>query len=70
MYISIAIISAALYRWLLKKENGRRDQGERDEVIIGVNEKREDLLKNGCYQNLEEVKREKGDRWSGYRYIL
>ncbi|KAI0766048.1 major facilitator superfamily domain-containing protein [Irpex lacteus] len=46
MYISIAIISAALYRWLLKKENGRRDR------------KREDLLKNGCYPTSRKSRRE------------
>ncbi|KAI0091669.1 MFS general substrate transporter [Irpex rosettiformis] len=69
MYISITIVCAILYRWLLKRENARRDRGERDEVItVGLNEDKEDLLKNGCYSSVEEAKREKGDWWSGYRY--
>lgn len=70
MYIGIATISSITYRVLLKRENGRRDRGERDEVIVGVNDNREDLLKNGRYASVDEAKREKGDRWSGYRYTL
>ncbi|KAI0769158.1 MFS general substrate transporter [Irpex lacteus] len=71
MYIGIAIISAIAYRWLLKKENDRRDRGERDEVIVGVNEDRKDLeAKNGKFESVVEAKREKGDGWSGYRYTL
>ncbi|KAI0091563.1 MFS general substrate transporter [Irpex rosettiformis] len=70
MYICIAIISALVYRSLLKRENERRDRGERDEVIAGKNENRDDLVKNGCYGSIDEAKREKGDRWSGYRYEL
>lgn len=70
MYIGIALISAFVYRFMLKRENDRRDRGERDEVIEGVNEDREDLLKNGRYANVLEAKREKGDKWSGYRYTL
>ncbi|KAI0339597.1 MFS general substrate transporter [Trametopsis cervina] len=70
MYIGIAIICAIAYRTLLKRENDRRDRGERDEVIVGVNEDREDLLVNGRFESVEEAKREKGDGWSGYRYTL
>lgn len=70
MYIGIALISAVAYRMLLKRENDRRDRGERDEVIEGVNDDREDLLKNGRFANVQEAKREKGDQWSGYRYTL
>lgn len=70
MYIVIALICAALYRFFLKRENERRMRGERDEVIEGVNDDREDLAKNGRYASVEEAKREKGDEWSGYRYTL
>ncbi len=68
MYIGITVVCAALYRWLLKRENDLRDRGERDEVIVGVNEDRDDLLNNGRYGSVEEAKSEKGDLWSGYRY--
>jgi hypothetical protein len=69
-FFCIVIISATVHRWLLKKENARRDRGERDEVIVGVNDEREDLLGNGVFNSLDEAKREKGDEWSGYRYVL
>ena len=70
MYIGIALITATAYRILLKRENDRRDNGERDEVIDGVNDDREDLLKNGRFASVEDARREKGDGWSGYRYTL
>ena len=70
MYSVIALISAAIYRFLLKRENDRRMRGERDEIIEGVNDDRQDLAKNGTYSSIEEAKREKGDEWSGYRYTL
>ncbi|KAJ3550419.1 hypothetical protein NM688_g5080 [Phlebia brevispora] len=67
MYIVIALISAVVYRYLLKRENDLRQRGARDEVIEGVNDDREDLMKNGKYASVEEAKRDKGDEWSGYR---
>ena len=70
MYICIALISAVVYRFLLKRENDKRERGERDEVIDGVNDDREDLAKNGRFASVEDAKREKGDAWSGYRYTL
>lgn len=70
MYIAIALISAVVYRHFLKRENDRRDRGERDEIIEGVNEDREDLARNGRFASVDDAKREKGDEWSGYRYTL
>ena len=70
MYIVIALISAVVYRFFLKRENDRRDRGERDEVIEGVNDGREDLARNGRFASADDAKREKGDGWSGYRYTL
>lgn len=70
MYIGIGLICSVLMLFLLKKENTRRENGERDEVIEGVNDDRTDLLKNGKFASVEEAKREKGDMWSGYRYTL
>jgi hypothetical protein len=67
MYICIGLLanSAALY--LLKRENTRRDRGERDEII---GEEGLEDNGNGRYATVEDAKREKGDNWSGYRYIL
>ncbi|KAJ7623133.1 MFS general substrate transporter [Roridomyces roridus] len=67
MYICIGIISNAAFLILLKRENARRDRGERDEVIGP------DTLEdngNGRFATVEDAKRAKGDNWSGYRYIL
>ncbi len=48
----------------------RRTRGERDEIIIGVNENKPGTnTKNGTFVNVEDAKREKGDQWSGHRYI-
>ncbi|KAJ7781975.1 MFS general substrate transporter [Mycena maculata] len=67
MYICIGIIANSVFLYLLKNENARRDRGERDEVI--GSEALEDNG-NGRYATVEDAKREKGDNWSGYRYIL
>ena len=71
MYIAIALVSAVAYRALLARENARRDRGERDELIEGVNDERAaELARNGRFADVDEAKREKGDEWSGYRYTL
>ncbi|KAI0339600.1 hypothetical protein BDW22DRAFT_1431502 [Trametopsis cervina] len=53
MYIAIAIVCASAYRMLLKRENERRDRGERDEVIVGVNKDRKELLMNSRLTSVE-----------------
>jgi hypothetical protein len=73
MYIALGIIATATLRLLLKMENGRRDRGERDEIIEcpdGKIEGQRGDAKNGRYASVEEARREKGDQWSGYRYTL
>ncbi|KAI6041325.1 major facilitator superfamily domain-containing protein [Pisolithus marmoratus] len=67
MYIVTGLIATLTLRYILKKENDRRDRGERDELIEGMNGGHEG---NGRYSSVEEAKREKGDNWSGYRYTL
>ncbi|KAF8196442.1 MFS general substrate transporter [Pholiota molesta] len=68
-YIAIGFFSSALYTFLLRRENARRDRGERDEVIEGV-ENRNAHERNGVYATVEEAKKDKGDRWSGFRYTV
>jgi MFS family permease len=68
-YIAIGLISSIVFFVLLKRENARRDRGERDEVIRGV-ESNGAGEKNGVYANVEEAQRAKGDAWSGFRYTL
>lgn len=67
MYICFGLISTIAVRFMLKAENARRDRGERDEVIEGYEG---GLEVNGRFESVEEAKRVKGDRWSGYRYTL
>ena len=69
MYIGVGIISSAAYYFLLKAENARRDRGERDEIIGDESGDRKNE-KNGRFATVDDAKREKGDRWSGYRYSL
>lgn len=70
MYIGIGMICTISYIIVLKRENAKRDAGERDEIIEGVNDDRQDLAKNGTFASVNDAKREKGDEWSGYRYTL
>ncbi|GBE89578.1 MFS general substrate transporter [Sparassis latifolia] len=70
MYVGIGLITSVMYLVALKRENARRERGERDEIIKGVNEDRTELAKNGTFVDVAEAKREKGDQWSGYRYTL
>ena len=70
MYIAIGLVMAIIYHIFLRRENARRERGERDEIIKGVNEDRTELAKNGTYASVAEAKQDKGDEWSGYRYTL
>ncbi|KAL0951359.1 hypothetical protein HGRIS_008063 [Hohenbuehelia grisea] len=68
-YIAIGWICSLAFMILLRRENERRDRGERDEVIVGINNKLASP-KNGCYDSVEAAQRDKGDDWSGFRYSL
>lgn len=58
--------------YTLDRENKARDAGHRDEQIVG--EGKEALgakgSPNGTYATIDDARRDKGDKWSGYRYIL
>ncbi|KLO11523.1 MFS general substrate transporter [Schizopora paradoxa] len=70
-YIGIGLISCTVYFFMLRRENARRLRGERDEVIVGVNDKAPNANpKNGTFDSVDDAKREKGDEWSGYKYTL
>ena len=70
-YIGIGLISCTVYFFMLRRENARRLRGERDEIIVGVNDKSPNANpKNGTFESVDDAKREKGDEWSGYRYTL
>ncbi|KAL6310044.1 MFS general substrate transporter [Sparassis latifolia] len=69
-YIVIGWVCTLMFFLLLRRENARRDAGERDELIDGVDNKRANAEKNGHFSSVEEARREKGDDWSGFRYTL
>ncbi len=69
MYIAIGWLSSLTYTILLRQENKARDRGERDEVIEGF-ENKSAKGQNGRYGSVAEVRREKGDMWSGFRYTV
>ena len=77
-YIAIGFFSSIVYMVLLQRENIRRANGERDEVIDNtLAENGKDIhdddtraSKNGRYRSVEEARKDKGDEWSGFRYVL
>ena len=71
MYIGIGLVACTVYFFFLRAENARRARGERDEIIVGVNDMAAGAnSKNGTFESVEDAKREKGDSWSGYRYTM
>ena len=71
MYICFGVIASVTLIILLKRENGRRDRGERDEIIenqVETHDPRNE--KNGRYATVDDAKKDKGDEWSGYRYVI
>ncbi|KAF8912987.1 major facilitator superfamily domain-containing protein [Gymnopilus junonius] len=68
-YIAVGFICSIIFAIYLKRENARRERGERDEVIEGIDNKRAHE-RNGVYKSVEEAKVAKGDYWSGFRYTL
>ncbi|KAI9454715.1 MFS general substrate transporter [Russula earlei] len=68
-YVAVAWLSSLIYTVLLRRENKARDRGERDEVIEGVENKNANPI-NGRYSSVADARREKGDRWSGFRYTV
>jgi len=53
----------------LRRENARRDRGERDEIIEGHGDKHGYEV-NGRYESVKAARIAKGDEWSGFRYAL
>ena len=67
-YVGVSLFCSTTFIFFLSRENRKRERGERNEVIKGVNEDRDDLLRNGVFASAEEARKEKGDEWSGFRY--
>ncbi|KAK0489229.1 MFS general substrate transporter [Armillaria novae-zelandiae] len=69
LYLGIGAVFSTVYLILLKRENKKRERGERDEVI-GDSTVEKVPEENGRFATVSEAKMEKGDNWSGYRYTL
>lgn len=69
IYIAIGWLSSLTYTIFLRQENNVRDLGERDEVIVGIENNTADV-DNGRYRSVAEARSEKGDMWSGFRYTV
>lgn len=67
-YIAIGFICTAIFGFFLQKENDRRDRGERDEVIEGDDKHGDEV--NGRYESVKAARIDKGDEWSGFRYVI
>ncbi|KZO94375.1 MFS general substrate transporter [Calocera viscosa TUFC12733] len=70
VYICIGFVTTIIMMIGLKRENAAREKGEKDEVIGPVGEKGTAEHKNGVYETVDDAKRDKGDQWSGYRYVI
>ncbi|KAL5513328.1 hypothetical protein ACEPAH_3727 [Sanghuangporus vaninii] len=71
MYIGMGFCAAVVMMLYLRRENELRRRGERDEIIVGVNDTTEGINeKNGRYATMDDARRDKGDKFSGYRYTL
>ncbi|KAJ3827529.1 MFS general substrate transporter [Lentinula raphanica] len=68
LYIGLGLISSSTFLLLLKRENAKRERGERNEII--GDEKSSGFEVNGRYATVADAKRDKGDEWSGYRYTI
>ena len=71
MYIVIGFTAASVLSIYLRRQNRRRALGLEDEIITGINDGKKDTHgKNGVFDSVEDAKRSKGDKWSGYKYTL
>ncbi|KAH7874115.1 MFS general substrate transporter [Lentinula edodes] len=68
LYIGLGLISSTTFLVLLKRENAKRERGERNEII--GDEKSSGHEINGRYETVADAKADKGDEWSGYRYTI
>jgi len=69
VYIAIGWISSLIFTILLRRENARRDKGDRDEIIGNFTGNHANEL-NGRYETVDAARKEKGDQWSGFRYTV
>ncbi|KAE9408223.1 MFS general substrate transporter [Gymnopus androsaceus JB14] len=65
----IVLAYIAIRNYFRYRENARRDRGERDEVIDGIVNKNANI-RNGQYPSVDAARLDKGDDWSGFRYVL
>lgn len=71
LYLVMGWVGTALVMIMLKRENAKRDRGERDEIISAdADEKTRTAEGERIYSSHEEAKRVLGDLHSSVRYVL
>ncbi|EJD47967.1 MFS general substrate transporter [Auricularia subglabra TFB-10046 SS5] len=69
-YFVLGFAFTCIMMWGLHTENKRRDRGERDEKIIGSPQELTSHGKGGTFMSIQEARAEKGDHYSGFRYVV
>ncbi|KAF8315931.1 MFS general substrate transporter [Clavulina sp. PMI_390] len=78
-YTVTGFVASMVFIYKLDRENKARDAGLRDERILADLPGGKDIMADseieskypgGTYETVDEARREKGDLWSGYRYVL
>ena len=60
-------IATCVFYFYLRRENAKRERGERDELIAPDGEEKGRAAPGGVYESVAAAKIDKGDKWSGYR---
>ncbi|KAF8309889.1 MFS general substrate transporter [Clavulina sp. PMI_390] len=70
-YLIIGLVASVISIYMLNRENKARDGGLRDERILTDDASgKGDECPGGTYETVDEARKDKGDLWSGYRYVL
>jgi len=67
-YFCVGFLTTIAFTVYLKRQNAKRDRGEGEEIIDGV--AKEKYGNDNHYESVDIARREKGDMWSGFRYVL
>jgi len=67
-YFCVGFLATIAFRVYLQRQNAKRDRGEGEEIIDGVT--RTEYGKDNRYESVNVARQEKGDMWSGFRYVL
>lgn len=64
-YFALGFVFTLIMMYGLRKENERRERGERDEKIVGSPGELAAHGRGGTFTSIDEARTAKGDHWSG-----